>query len=173
MVCKPILVFSFDFGQAEQLCDFRELATFQENKRGKLVWRISEIPEIQMEKETSKFIRYTSSMNKNKKNTSNTSQEEDCLVLMDKLTVKEQVVDITNQMENLTINTRVEEKDDIRANYTLLLERMAQVGAGAARAGTRRDWVRAEEERMKRDREAQWLARVRGVGLVHKGRFFG
>ena len=32
--------------------------------------------------------------------------------------------------------------------------------------------VRAEEEKMKRDREAQWLARVRGVGLVHKGRFF-
>ena len=61
----------------------------------------------------------------------------------------------------------------IRANYTLLLERMAQVGSGAARAETRRDWVRAEEERMKRDREAQWLARVRGVGLVHKGRFFG
>ena len=49
---------------------------------------------------------------------------------------------------------------------------MAQVGAGAERAETRREWVRAEEERMKRDREAQWLARVRGVGLVHKGRFF-
>ena len=41
------------------------------------------------------------------------------------------------------------------------MERMAQVGAGAARAETRRDWVRAEEERMKRDREAQWLARLR------------
>ena len=40
---------------------------------------------------------------------------------------------------------------------------MAQVGAGAARAETRRDWLRAEEERMKRDREAQWMARVRGV----------
>ena len=61
----------------------------------------------------------------------------------------------------------------VRANYTLLLERMAQVGSGAAIADTRREWVRAEEERMKRDREAQWLSRVRGVGLVHKGRFFG
>ena len=49
---------------------------------------------------------------------------------------------------------------------------MAQVGTGAGRAETRRELVRAEEERMKRDREAQWLARVRGVGLVHKGRFF-
>ena len=52
-----------------------------------------------------------------------------------------------------------------------MLERIAQVGAGAERAGTRREWVRAEEEKMKRDREAQWLARVRGVGLVHRGRF--
>ena len=42
-----------------------------------------------------------------------------------------------------------------------MLERMAQVGSGAARAETRREWVRAEEERMKRDREAHWLARVR------------
>jgi hypothetical protein len=59
----------------------------------------------------------------------------------------------------------------IRANYTLLLERMAQVGAGAGRAETRREWVRAKEERMKtkRDREAQWLARVRGVAWYTKG----
>ncbi len=40
------------------------------------------------------------------------------------------------------------------------------------RAEMRKEWVRAEKERMKMYREAQWLARVRGVGLVHKGRFF-
>ena len=60
----------------------------------------------------------------------------------------------------------------VRANYTCLLERMAQVGEGAVRAGMRRDWVRAEEEKMKWDRQAQWLSRVRGRGLVQKGRFF-
>ena len=60
----------------------------------------------------------------------------------------------------------------IRAIYSPLLDKLAQVGAGSERVDTRREWVRAEEERMKRDREAQWLARVRGVGLVHKGRFF-
>ena len=60
----------------------------------------------------------------------------------------------------------------VRANITCLLERMAQVGEGAKRAGERRDLVRVEEERMRKDRETQWLARVRGVGLIHRGRFF-
>ena len=49
---------------------------------------------------------------------------------------------------------------------------MSQVGVGARAAEKRRDWVRVEEENMKRDRQTQWLARVRGVGLVHRGRFF-
>ena len=60
----------------------------------------------------------------------------------------------------------------IRANYTCLLERMTQVGGGAKSADNRRDWVRVEEERMKKDRQTQWLARSRGVSLVHRGRFF-
>ena len=59
-----------------------------------------------------------------------------------------------------------------RANFTCLLERMSQVGEGARRAETRRDWVRVEEENMRKDREAQWLCRTRGVRLVHRGRFF-
>ena len=48
---------------------------------------------------------------------------------------------------------------------------MAQVGAGAERVETRREWVRAKEEGLKRDRENQWLARVEGVGMVHKCSF--
>ena len=59
-----------------------------------------------------------------------------------------------------------------RASFTLLLERMTKVGEGATRAEGRRGLERMEEERMRRDREAQWLARVRGVGLVNRGRFF-
>ena len=42
----------------------------------------------------------------------------------------------------------------IRANYTCLMERMAQVGEGAGRAENRRGWVRMEEEKKRRDREA-------------------
>ena len=60
----------------------------------------------------------------------------------------------------------------VRASFTLLLERMAKVGEGARRAEGRRGLERMEEERMRLDREAQWLARVRRVGLVHIGRFF-
>ena len=37
---------------------------------------------------------------------------------------------------------------------------------------TRREWVRAEDEMMKCGKEAQRLARMSGLGLVHKGRFF-
>ena len=51
-------------------------------------------------------------------------------------------------------------------------ERMSQVGEGARRVETRRDSVRLKEEKMKRDRQVQWLSRVRGVGLLHRGRFF-
>jgi hypothetical protein len=83
---------------------------------------------------------------------------------------------ITTLFSDLCFKIQIEPQNEnamrLSANYTLLLERMAQVGAGAGRAETRRGWVRTEEEKMKRDREAQWLARVRGVGLVHKGRFF-
>ena len=59
----------------------------------------------------------------------------------------------------------------IRVLYPPLLEKMAQVGAGAERVEARREWVMAEEEGMKRDRENQWLARVEGVGMVQKCRF--
>ena len=60
----------------------------------------------------------------------------------------------------------------IRASFTLLLERLSQVGEGARRAKGRRGLERMEEERMRRDREAQWLDGLRGVGLVNRGRFF-
>ena len=46
-------------------------------------------------------------------------------------------------------------------------DKMAQVGAGAERVETRREWVRAKEERLKRDRENQWLARVERGGMIH------
>ena len=58
-----------------------------------------------------------------------------------------------------------------RANFTCFLERMSQVGEGARRVETRTDWVRVEEETMKRDRQVQLLSEVKGVDLVHRSRF--
>jgi hypothetical protein len=46
----------------------------------------------------------------------------------------------------------------VRASFTLLLERMTQVGA--RRSETRRGLERMEEERMRLDQEAQWLVLV-------------
>jgi hypothetical protein len=71
----------------------------------------------------------------------------------------------TNIIRNISAATA-------RASFTLLLQRMTKVGEGARKAEGRRGLERMEEEMMMREREAQWLARVRGVGLVHRGRFF-
>ena len=59
----------------------------------------------------------------------------------------------------------------MRANVTLLLDRMGQVGEGAGQANKRRQWIRAEEERFRWDREAQWLSRISVHDLVKKGKF--
>ena len=43
------------------------------------------------------------------------------------------------------------------------------LGVGSGRADTSRELLRAEEETMKNNREAQWLARVRGWAWSIKG----
>ena len=59
----------------------------------------------------------------------------------------------------------------MKANINCLLERMCQVGEGVAQAGRRREWVRMEEEKMRWDRQSQWLARVTGNSLIRRGQF--
>ena len=59
----------------------------------------------------------------------------------------------------------------IRANVRCLQERMLMVGEGIGQAGKRRAWARAEEERARLDREAQWLGRTTGRNLVRRGDF--
>ena len=73
---------------------------------------------------------------------------------------------ITGQIRR-TISTAV-----VRANAACLLSRMSQVGEGASLASKRRDFVRLEEVKMRREREAQWLSRIRGRGLIRRGQFF-
>ena len=48
----------------------------------------------------------------------------------------------------------------------VLLARLGQVGDGGAMAGRRRSWQRAQERKMKMQREADWLAANTGQELV-------
>ena len=54
---------------------------------------------------------------------------------------------------------------------TAFLDRMHQCGQVAQLAAKRRKGTAWLEEVMKKDREVQWLAKVRGGQLVQKGRF--
>ena len=53
-----------------------------------------------------------------------------------------------------------------RANVIPLLDRRGKVGEGAGQANNRRQWIRAEEERLGWDRESQWLSRTTGRDLL-------
>ena len=59
----------------------------------------------------------------------------------------------------------------IRAQAQCLLTRMANVGEGVGEASKRRHWAAREEERMRRERAAQWIGRVRGRNIVRRGQF--
>ena len=60
----------------------------------------------------------------------------------------------------------------VKAQVQCLLSRMDCVGKGVAQAAKRRQWAAKKNERMSRERQAQWLGRVRGTNLVRKGQFF-
>ena len=59
----------------------------------------------------------------------------------------------------------------IRAGTQCLLDRMHQCGEGAALAAKRREINYHLEERMRVEREIQWLAKLRGGQIVQKGQF--
>ena len=59
----------------------------------------------------------------------------------------------------------------VRAQAQCLLARMNCVGPGYGQAAKRRQMAAAVEERMRRERQAQWLGRVRGQNLIRRGHF--
>ena len=59
----------------------------------------------------------------------------------------------------------------VRAQAQCLLTRMSSVGEGVGQAAKRRQWAAAEEERMRKERQVQWIGRVRGRNLVRRGQF--
>ena len=59
----------------------------------------------------------------------------------------------------------------VRAQAQCLVARLNCVGPGFSQAAKRRKWMANEEERMRRDRLAQWIGRERGQNLVRRGQF--
>ena len=59
----------------------------------------------------------------------------------------------------------------VRAQAQCLLLRMNCIGKGFAEASRRRQWASKEDERMRHERQAQWLSRIRGKNLVSRGHF--
>ena len=60
----------------------------------------------------------------------------------------------------------------VRANATCLLARLSYLGEGAKKAQSRRQSQAWEEEKMRRERQSNWLGRVRHHGVAHRGAFF-
>ena len=57
----------------------------------------------------------------------------------------------------------------IKAQTECLLAKLHQVGPGNKLMAKRRQWAVHEDERMKRERDAQWIRRVEGVQTLRKG----
>ena len=60
----------------------------------------------------------------------------------------------------------------VRANHTLLLGKIGQVGEGNTMAGRRRAATRAEQRRMELEQDAGWLCHASGRQLVQWGQFW-
>ena len=56
-----------------------------------------------------------------------------------------------------------------KANVTCLLSKLHQVGPGNKQLAKKRDWVLQEDEKMRRERNAQWIRNVDGVTSKQKG----
>ena len=59
----------------------------------------------------------------------------------------------------------------VRAQAQCLLSRMDHVGNGFALAAKRRQWAAKEDIKMRQEKQAQWIGRMRGSNLVRRGQF--
>ena len=59
----------------------------------------------------------------------------------------------------------------MRANLSCLLNRMSLQGEAARQAQGRRQALGWEEEKMRREKQAQWLGCIRFHGIAHRGAF--
>ena len=57
----------------------------------------------------------------------------------------------------------------IKAQVECLLSRLHQVGPGNKQLAKKREWAAMEDERMRRERSAQWMRKFEGVQTLRKG----
>ena len=56
-----------------------------------------------------------------------------------------------------------------KANVVCLLSKLHQVGPGNKQLAKKRDWVLQEDEKMRKERHAQWIRNIDGVTSKQKG----
>ena len=59
----------------------------------------------------------------------------------------------------------------VKSKVDCLLSKLHQVGPGNKQLAKRREWAITEDQRMTRERGAQWIRRVEGVNTLRKGFF--
>ena len=57
----------------------------------------------------------------------------------------------------------------VKAQAECLLSRLHQVGPGSRSMAQRRQWALQEDQKMRRERQAQWLRKTEGVYTIRKG----
>ena len=57
----------------------------------------------------------------------------------------------------------------VKSQAECLLSRLHQVGPGSKAMLQRREWAAREDDRMRRERQAQWLRKTEGVFTIRKG----
>ena len=57
----------------------------------------------------------------------------------------------------------------VKAQVECLLSRIHQVGPGNNLLAKKREWAQLEDERMRRERGAQWLLKYEGTQTLRKG----
>ena len=60
----------------------------------------------------------------------------------------------------------------VRARSACLLTRLSLLGEGSKKAMSRRQFQGWEEEKMRKEKQANWIGRIRRHGITHGGAFF-
>jgi len=70
---------------------------------------------------------------------------------------------------------RVLSQTAVKAHVSCLLSRIHQVGPGNKQIAKKRQWALQQDEKMRKERSAQWIRRIEGVNTLRKGmiRSFG